>query len=114
MIKNSIREKISKEVVSLESFGLNDLTWEKENAKSLINSLLEDDIGIFGGSVYKIDSGELIQMYDNWSCEPEPNESKESFFLMSKQKALDYISKYPVYSNEYIIFSLVFTEFPSR
>ena len=110
MLSSYIKQKILENAVSLNQFGLNDLTWEKESAKILITSLMQDDIGIIGGNVYKIDSGHLIPMYDNWSCNPNEKETKKEYYSRSKLKALDYISKYLVYPNEKILFSLGFTE----
>lgn len=110
MISNNITQKILKNVQSLKKFGLNDLVWVKRDAKDLIISLMNEDIGILGGSVYKIDSNRLQPMYDNWSCLPEAEETKEAFCLRSKKESFDYIDKYPVFLNEYILFSIVFTE----
>lgn len=110
MMQKHIKHKILKNAVSLEKFGMNDLTWEKEDAKNIITNLMQDDIGILGGSVYKIDSNHLIPMYDNWSCNSDGKESRQGFCIRSKLKALDYIDKYPVYPGEKILFSLVFTE----
>lgn len=110
MIRKDIKEKILAHVVRLDKFGINDLTWDKESAKKLISSLMIDDIGILGGSVYKIESNKLIPMYDNWSCSPEEKELRKEFYHRSKIKAIEYIEKYPVYPNEEILFSIVFTE----
>lgn len=110
MIQNHIKKKILEKARSLEKYGMNDLTWEKDEAKTLINNLLLDDIGILGGSVYKIDSNHLLPMYDNWSSNFEGNETRQEFYLKSKEKALDYIDNYPVYAGETILFSLVFTD----
>lgn len=112
MIKNYLKIKILEKVIYLREFNLNDLTWEKENAKNLISSLMEDDIGILGGNVYKIDSNRLITMGDNWSCDPKEEETKKEYYLRSKIEALNYISKYLVYPNEKILFSMGFTEIP--
>ena len=97
MIPALIKQKILEKGMSLDKFGMNDLTWEKEAAKNLIPSLLQDHIGILGGSVYKLDSGRLIQMYDNWSCNFDRKETRQEFCLRSKLQALDYINKYPVF-----------------
>jgi len=110
MIKKEIQEKILKKAISLKEFGANDLTWEKESAKKLINLLMEDEIGILGGSVYKIDSNKLIPLYDNWYLEPDVKEETKEYYTRSKKKAFEYINNYPVYPDEKIIFSLVFTE----
>lgn len=110
MTPDNIRKKILENITSLERFGMNDLTCGQEDAKSLISSLMDDDIGIFGGSVYKLELDELIQMYDSWYCNPSAEDTRTTFNLRSKVKALEYISKYPVYPGENIIFSLVFTE----
>ncbi len=111
MIEENVKQKILKDAVSLSRFGVNDIFWEKENAKYLIISLMEDDIGILGGNVYKIDSKKLIPMYDNWFCESKQNETKKEYFLRSKLIAFEYINKYTIYDDEKILFSIGFTEF---
>ena len=45
---------------------------------------MQDDIGIFGGSVYKIDLNHLIPMYDNWSCNPDGKETRARILLEVK------------------------------
>ncbi len=110
MLQNHIKEKILANAISLNQFGMNDLAWEKENAKDLIISLMQEDIGILGGNVYKIKSGHLIPMYDNWSCNPQEKEKMKEYYNRSKIIALDYIGKYFVYPTETILFSIGFTE----
>lgn len=44
------RLKISENSISLVEYGINDLAWTRENAKILIKSILEDEIGILGGA----------------------------------------------------------------
>lgn len=75
MIPSHIKNKILEKATSLQQFGMNDLTWNKEEAKLLITSLLTDNIGILGGSVYKIDSNHVVPLYDNWYCNLERNET---------------------------------------
>lgn len=48
-LKQEIKEKITQKSLSLEKYGLNDLAWNKENAKDLIQSIMKDHIGIRGG-----------------------------------------------------------------
>jgi hypothetical protein len=110
MIKNSIKEKILKKVIFLSEFGINDLTWEKEDAKKLIVELMNEDIGILGGSVYKIDLKNLIPLYDSWFCEINDRETIQEHYLKSKIKTLEYIDKYPIYQDEKILFSITFSE----
>ena len=104
------KEKTIKNSISLEQYGLNDLAWDQESAKTLIYSILEDKIGILGGDVYKITERRLEPLYDNWSCEPNENESQEEYYLRSKNMSLKYIKDYPVHPEEKIIFSITFTE----
>ena len=43
MLSSYIKQKILENAVSLNQFGMNDLTWEKESAKILITSLMQDE-----------------------------------------------------------------------
>lgn len=110
MIKDNLKQKILEKSISLKEIGLHDLAWKKEDAKILINSLINDDIGILGGDVYRIEADKFIPLSDSWWFEPIDGEEKEDFFTRSKLKSIDYIDKYPSNPEEGIIFSLVFTE----
>lgn len=110
MIHNHIREKILEKSMSLEKYGMWDLVWKKDEAQKLIISLMHEDIGICGGDVYIVDSDGVEPAYDNWYCQPDQEETQKNYFLRSKQKALEYITKYPIDYNENIFFSLVFTD----
>ena len=109
-MENKIKEKILKKAISLNRFGINELAWEKEAAKMLITSLLEENIGILGGDVYKMNLDKLEPMYNNWACNIYNNESKDEYFLRSKIQSLDYINNYPIHPNEKIMFVIVFSE----
>ena len=90
MLENKIREKIIKNSISLEKYGINDFAWTKEDAKNLICMIQKDKIGILGGDVYRLTSY-LEALSDNWSCEPNRSESEEDFFVRSKEEYLKYI-----------------------
>jgi len=75
----------------------------------MVQSILNDPIGILGGDVNRLSSHRLEPLYDNWYCEPLPQESEKSFFVRGKEKTLQYISTYPVKDGDDIIFSVCFT-----
>ena len=110
MLKQEIKKKIIQKSISLEEYGLDDLAWYKEDATSLINSVMKDGIGILGGDVYQLKLKCLEPLYDNWACEPYPAELEAEYYLRSKMESLKYIEKYPVQIGENIIFSITFTE----
>ena len=110
MLKHDIKEKINKKSISLEEYGLNDLAWNKEDAEKLIHEIMTDEIGIFGGDVYKLTSTNLESLTENWSCEPTDKESEREYYLRSKTESLKYIKNYPIQPGEKILFSITFTE----
>ena len=110
MLKKEIKEKILKNAIYLEEYGINELAWTKENAKNIIQEIIEDKIGVLGGDVYKLSNNHLEPLSDNWACEPNVNESKEEYFFRSKLESLRYIEEYPLTQGENIIFSITFTE----
>ena len=103
------KEKIVKNSISLEEYGINNMAWSKVDAQKLIHLIDNDKIGIFGGDVYKLTST-LESLSDNWSCEPSESEPEEEFYARSKRESLKYIEKYPVKKGENILFSIIFTE----
>ena len=104
------KKKIKQKSISLEKYGLNDLAWSKEDALDLLNSIMEDNIGILGGDVYKLSLQRLEPLYDNWSCKPNNSETEVEYYLRSKVESLKYIENYPIQPNEKIVFSITFTE----
>lgn len=110
MLKQEIKEKIHRKTTFLEEYGLNDLACEKDDAISLINSIMKDKIGILGDDIYQLTLNLLEPLYDNLACEPHPTESEEEYVLRSKVESLEYIENYPVQLGKNIVFSITFTE----
>lgn len=110
MLKQEIKEKILQHALSLEEYGINDLSWKREDAKSLIQEIIKDKIGILGGDIYKLSHNHLEPLSDNWACEPNETESEEEYYFRSKSESLKYITEYPARQEENILFSITFTE----
>ncbi len=108
MLKSEIKERIIKDAISLQKHGINDLAWTKKNAKTLIQELINDKIGILGGDVYNLHQNHLEALSDNWACEPNTTESEQEFYSRSKSESLKYLEEYP--SGSETLFSMTFTE----
>lgn len=104
-----IRKKITENVISLENFGLHDLTWNKKDALELLKNLMSDDIAVLGGDVYILKKDSVEPTYDNWHCDRKDNETKHDFNIRSKNESIRYIESYGC-ACESTIFSIVFTE----
>lgn len=109
-MQKELNDKLKDKSISLEKFGLNDLAWKKEDAKSLLQSIRDDKIGVLGGEVFKMSSNQLIPLYDNWACEPQNSETDDEFYIRSKSESLKYIKNYPCDGMNDILFSITFTE----
>lgn len=109
MLDQKMKKIILKDSISLKKFGLNDFAWKKQDAINLIDKINFKDIGIFGGDVYQLTT-RLESLSDNWSCDQKINEPLEEFYERSKKESLIYIQRYPVHSNECILFAITFTE----
>lgn len=107
MLRREILGKIMQNSISLEKYGLNDLAWSKEDAQNLIGAIMNDNVGILGGDIYKLNQDKLEILSDNWYCEPMKTAED---YMRSKVQSLNYIKKYPVEKDENIIFSITFTE----
>lgn len=95
---------------SLASVGANTLAWEKQQAELILTELMSQKIGVLGGDVYMISSGNFVPTYDSWYCERLEGEDEEAFHLRSKTEALDYIRGFLVRDDETIVFSLIFSK----
>ncbi|MCH9633989.1 MAG: hypothetical protein S4CHLAM7_07230 [Chlamydiae bacterium] len=109
MIKKSLENKILKNSISLEKYSLNDFAWDKKSALDMLNSILNEDLGVLGGDVYQMTEKRLISNGENWFSEANEGEDKRAFFLRSKLEAIKYIQQFPVGEEENIIFAIVFT-----
>lgn len=110
MLIRQIKDKILNNAISLTQLGINDLAWEKKDALRLIETLMQDEIAILGGDVYKVEGKKITPTYDSWYCDRVPSEKPEKYNTRSKLKALDYIKNYPE-KEQKILFSLVFSEY---
>jgi hypothetical protein len=110
MIKQKLKLKILKKAISLEKFDLFDLAWTKSDAIELIESLMNDEIGILGGDVWIFESDSLTPAYDNWYSNYEEGETCPEFYLRSKKRSIAYIKSYPEHCLKNKVFSMVFTE----
>lgn len=106
-MKLDLENKIRKNALSLKHYNLDDLCWNKEDAINLILAIMEDEIGILGGDVYRL-SHYLEPLYDNWHCEIHTSESMISFYKRSKIESLRYIESYPAEPRD--VFSITFTK----
>lgn len=89
-------------------FGINNWALTKLQALDAITELEKMGIPVLGGDVCEKDpSGRILPNYDNWYCEPLPDESKEDFVHRSIQKTREYIENYPAYEPGRIFFNLV-------
>lgn len=107
MIRPEILEKIEQNCICLEKYGLSDLAWSKADAQNLIRALMNENIGIIGGTVYKLKQDQLEILGDHWHCEPI---KMAKDYTRSKLQSLNYIESYVVEKDEKIIFSITFYE----
>ena len=109
-MNSDLQEKIKKNAISLKKYELNDLVWNQEDAQNIINLIMEDNVGILGGDVYRLQVDCVRSLYDNWACEPGEGESQTDFYFRSKIESLEYIKKYPTLGDKEIVFSITFTK----
>jgi hypothetical protein len=50
-MNENVKKKIIEKAIFLEKHGINDVAWKKEDAETLIKSIMKDKIGILGGDV---------------------------------------------------------------
>ncbi len=108
MIDLDLKNKILKTSVYLYGYGINGFAWNKKDALIMIESILNDEIGILGGDVF-VFTDELKSTYNNWHSDPKSGESINDFYRRSKLESLLYITNFRE-EDENILFSIVFTE----
>jgi hypothetical protein len=67
-------------------------------------------MGFMGGEVYSYSNNNLKLLYENWSCDPLPDESILDFNKRSIIVAKKYIENYQNDFDNEILFSFVFSD----
>jgi hypothetical protein len=106
-IEKFITDTLIKKAYSLESIGINELAWKKEDAIQVIKELIEIKKAILGGDVYKKNKKLIQPTYDSWYCEMNSNENIDDFSLRSINKSIDYIKNYNEKNNGEYYYTIV-------
>jgi hypothetical protein len=107
-----IPKNLWKKGLKLNSWGINEIAWKKNDSLEVIDYLLQTyDVGLSGGDVYFLKNSELIPSYDNWFCDPLPSESIQDFNKRSLRIAKKYIKNYPINTEDNTLFSFVFSDY---
>jgi hypothetical protein len=85
-----------------------EIGWTRVDALTVISELKNTDIGILGGDVWHIESGEARHAYANWYCNPGAGESAHDFAVRGRAKAAEYIANYRESGETFYV--LVFNE----
>jgi hypothetical protein len=101
-------ESILKDGISLESIGVNNWGFSKNQAIQILDVLDKLNIPVFGGDVFELEKENIRCNYDNWFCERLNNESDENYKSRCISEAKKYIMNYRSKSSGKILFTLVF------
>jgi len=82
--------------VSLESEGVYDLAWCREDALRVIHLAADVSVGILGVTVWVERAGRWSVPGDGWYCEPFADESSEAFARRSCSGAAAYVTDHPM------------------
>lgn len=91
----------------LEAVGVHNWALDRQQALQALDQLLTLDMPVSGGDVYRFGQGRMQLTYDNWYCDPGPNEARTAYAVRSIEKARDYISAYPLSDDAPTFFVLV-------
>ena len=109
-VLQQILKDLASQAKSLESLGLQEVAWTKQDALRLIQCLDEQKIAILGGDVYnRTLSGRLTPAYENWFCERCEGEALRDYAERSQRKANIFLSTCSDSPN--ILFTLVLKEY---
>lgn len=93
---------------SLESLGIYELAWERNNAIKVIEFLSDCNYAILGGDVYSIKNGILNSTYDSWFSKPNKNKTWEDYVKKSKNESLEYINRFFLLNGDDFRYSIVY------
>lgn len=81
--------------ISLEELGVHDSAFTRIDALSAIILLQNSDLAILGGDVYARADSMIKPTYDNWYCDPNPDEQNNNYLIRTLRTASEYIENYP-------------------
>lgn len=90
-----------------EDAGIHNWVLTKSQALFALNVFRQKRIGMLGLDVYEKSDNGLKTNYDNFFCDPKPNESYESFAHRSIMLTKKYINEYKEDSNTNIFYAFV-------
>jgi hypothetical protein len=108
--KMSLFDEILRTGVSLESIGVKNWAFSKEDAVRVLDKFYEMQIPILGGDVCEKINGVIQYNYDNWYINRQSNESQLDFVNRSIANAKYYINNYSSDNIENIFFTFVLDE----
>lgn len=79
---------------SLNSVGVSNWALNRSQALYVLENFLLLQIPVLGGDVYEYTKGTMRTNYDNWYCDPYPQEEKKKFVIRSIAKSKAYIETY--------------------
>jgi hypothetical protein len=92
--------------IVLEELGVSDIAWLREDALDVIEIAKHQGKALLGGDVCVFENSGWNFNYDNWHCEPTPNENLIDFCNRSAETGIKYVKSYPIKEN--VAFILVF------
>jgi hypothetical protein len=98
--------QLQQAAISLDSMGVENLAWRKGDALKVVEALKYSDWAVLGGDVVR--KADILEYtYDNWSCDPLPNEIQQAYVVRSHDEAASYIRGYKIQEGFQILFALV-------
>lgn len=102
--------KLLKEGYCLQTIGVKNWAFSKDDALNILNRFEELHVSILGGDVYELINNNIQFNYDNWYSNSLPNETDIEFSERSLKKAREYIINYRVDEQNKIFFSFIISE----
>ncbi|MCS1350905.1 Imm40 family immunity protein [Mechercharimyces sp. CAU 1602] len=93
-LPNDYPEELLSKACRLDSVGVHNYVWGKDDALKVMDYLTKIGFAILGGDVYRLENDGFRVTYDNWYCNKDDNETWDEYVLKSKKIAIGYIEKY--------------------
>lgn len=109
-LPNAIPRDLAARAIPLDSLGLMEFAWTREDAERTISALEGSGVAILGGDVYHAMLDGIKITYDNWTCNRNDSESNSDYVARSHDASRNFIDTYPTAGVGHFIFVLVFKE----
>ena len=108
-LPEDLAPELAARVIAVESGGVVDVGWVREDALAVVEGLHGTTIAITGGEVFVRQAWGFTATTESWTCDRAPGESTPDFSVRSRDWAREFVTSYGGDRDDEFVFVLYFS-----